>query len=888
MADEGWLGALRGSDVSVDGVDQPRRGKLNFIGGVVTDNPDSGAVDVDLGSVTGSTFGAVTIALSTNGTIAGTGIDTATLVVVQPNAPLFINSIKRPAAGSQINSREFFNDSAFPITILFNSSSYSSTANERILSATGATSFTWEPKTSIYDAYDYNASGGGKWRQSPEQATTAVDGVLVSELSAIVITADLDGAVRFCTGGDAENDDRGGMFYCKFGDASSAVPGINIAATGGRWKRIQSNFKRALCLDFLSGTRRGAYDGEVVYCMGYYYTGNPSIGVGDIGDNGGGWFVWAAASTATIDGGLVFGRVTFSGAGALVPNPDGAGRWLRMKSSTAARSAKEYGAIGNGYAWPANGASTRSDRDAIQTMMNNAQSECAELLLTDGQYYLDDTLYYPANSNNMRLRGVGAVTLNYYGSALIAAPNPADTGILEQGSCAVLMRGVTPTIENIRIRVGGTTSVGHGIGLGYLPSETVGALTEARILRCSIQGSTASGNGSMRFGITVDPYYMQGANAENIEINSTVHLCTIACIWNRASVQSYNLVIRGEGMQSLGGFLNGNEPWGIGLLNDSTSTSIWMLNLDIERVACWVRLRAYPDCLTMRGISGEVVKKICYANSGSSQSYCAMSFEDFRVSVSSLSHVSSGGLEVFAAGDRDLFNLTANHPAFFKNLSITEGFLDTPCFLGCQDNSITVVGSHWTHENFVHRQSSFGSPNRGKTTVIGCTAQDAAGNGIAIADRHGAENGSGTVVITGAATTADVVWAIADTVAVSSTTTVINLTTGGLTVSAHVGSTASINGNRRVITANTANTLTLAAALSVAPTAGQAAQVFVGGFVPELVADYNIDVTVVGDTGVVASARVRDGERLITGFKIRLSVAPGGSDTTTVRWKAWR
>ena len=63
--------------------------------------------------------------------------------------------------------------------------------------------------------------------------------------------------------------------------------------------------------------------------------------------------------------------------------------------------------------------------------------------------------------------------------------------------------------------------------------------------------------------------------------------------------------------------------------------------------------------------------------------------------------------------------------------------------------------------------------------------------------------------------------AVSDTVAASpaSTATVIELTTGGLTPSAHVGQQVLINGEYTTITANTASQLTVSPALSAAPAA---------------------------------------------------------------------
>lgn len=65
-----------------------------------------------------------------------------------------------------------------------------------------------------------------------------ISGVLVSELSAIPVTADNDGDPKFCRGLSPSNPRKGGgTWYASFGDTSTPDGWQCIAATGGRWRR---------------------------------------------------------------------------------------------------------------------------------------------------------------------------------------------------------------------------------------------------------------------------------------------------------------------------------------------------------------------------------------------------------------------------------------------------------------------------------------------------------------------------------------------------------------------------------------------------------------------------------------------------------------------------
>lgn len=78
----------------------------------------------------------------------------------------------------------------------------------------------------------------GETVASVDAAAGNADGVLVSELASTPITADMDGQVRSATGKLANGDGGGGLFYARFGDATTDNGWECIAATGGRWRRI--------------------------------------------------------------------------------------------------------------------------------------------------------------------------------------------------------------------------------------------------------------------------------------------------------------------------------------------------------------------------------------------------------------------------------------------------------------------------------------------------------------------------------------------------------------------------------------------------------------------------------------------------------------------------
>ena len=112
-----------------------------------------------------------------------------------------------------------------------------------------------------------------------------------------------------------------------------------------------------------------------------------------------------------------------------------------------------------------------------------------------------------------------------------------------------------------------------------------------------------------------------------------------------------------------------------------------------------------------------------------------------------------------------------------------------------------------------------------------------------------------------------------DTVAVSpaSTTTVVNLTVGGLTPSAEIGRQVLINGEYTTITANTADQLTLSPALTEAPTSGD-----------------DVELTDVTDASMVVSDGATGGAATTLDFTIavgntRQITFPAGMTVTQLR-----
>lgn len=102
-----------------------------------------------------------------------------------------------------------------------------------------------------------------------------------------------------------------------------------------------------------------------------------------------------------------------------------------------------------------------------------------------------------------------------------------------------------------------------------------------------------------------------------------------------------------------------------------------------------------------------------------------------------------------------------------------------------------------------------------------------------------------------------------DTVAASSTTSVINLTTGGLTPSAQVGKQVFIDGEYTTITANTASALTVSPALSAAPDVGSTVTI------------YNITRAVAKITGTAGKATALTTQTGIVGADLNITFPAG-------------
>lgn len=619
--------------------------------------------------------------------------------------------------------------------------------------------------------------------------------------------------------------------------AAESVPTVlGSWAYGGRWveQGVIAGFanqagalRGTLCTDLMLGASPLEGTGsEVVHLVGYYTINNITTGVLGQGDGMGPKDVgWVATSMKVVNGGTVFGKASFVN-GVLVPDATRAmlpGRWEILDEGSTEVNVKQFGYIGaNAVNHTYFGQNFRDDDDAEQAAWLQVPIYGGKVRYPLSTGYKTQPTIMPYNGQSVEAIFEPCAVQYWYGAGT-RTPNPTDPSS-ENGSIMWVVRGARPTLRGVTLRVGGTAQLGHGIGIGYLYGEGTGPLSEGRLLDCDVQGSTASGNGSMKYGLTFDPQRMSTANGENFKITSTFRKQTIACAWMRDSVQSFGTVFDGAGTQAFGGFLGTpNCPWGTGLINDASATTITFRNIDFERVGCWVYLRQYPVNLVLESIQGECVKKLIYTGSGSNQSVCSIAVRNTRISVSSMTQASEGGLQVFSGADSDLVNISSNHPFLMDNATIEEGFLPTAAYIACRENKVTLLNCHWSCPKPTRRTSSYGGTYRGSTVQIGNICHDVVGNGISMPDLWGAENGTGTAVVTGVATSIDVVF-LADTVS------------------------------------------------------GR----------DELAADYKVEVTLVGSTGVLGFPYVLDSERLLTGFKIRVSVAPGGAATTTIRWRCYR
>lgn len=505
-------------------------------------------------------------------------------------------------------------------------------------------------------------------------STALPDGVLVSELGTYAITALNDGAVRFCTGGVAENDGLGGLFYAKFGDASAAAAGENVVATGGRWKRVGSNRKHAMLYDLLIGTRKGAYDREELTTAGYYYIFNPTTAVQGAGDGGCVRVRWDATSTRPADGVRVFGDATV-GAGALYrnpatgvlnatyyPDPVGgavlpnypvtAGRWIVVEDSKYI-GFKQCGAIANGY--PSTTAPFISDHNAVHNMVLACFAYGAEIDFSAGTIGLADTLKIKGNNvgsagqANLHFRGgnIGGQTFN---STVIRWYGPSDRPMMSVSNLDSLYAG-------IQFDVGVSYHAACGINIGWHPGDFAGGtapvITHQKIANCSFVGKSATiGAGSMEWGIVFDFYEIQAANIENCSIVD----CTFASVRNggvliKYNCQPYNTVVeRCYYISTLHSV--SDRPYGTFIRNECASASIQVMHCDVQRCALHFDLVQPFQSFVCIGQSSEQSKKLVWGLFGTTQTQSSMIFIGGRHDMGGLDVASEGpGNATFTAPD---------------------------------------------------------------------------------------------------------------------------------------------------------------------------------------------------------------------------------------------
>lgn len=632
----------------------------------------------------------------------------------------------------------------------------------------------------IGDTLVFDGDNTVEWDEAPTGATT--DGVLVSELSALAITLLNDGAVRFCDGGTAQDDGKGGMFYAKYGDASTAVAGENVAATGGRWKRVQSNNKRLLVTDLMS--RVPAYDNEIVFCSGYYLDINQATGTYGFGDNGGGWFKASTsgpAATATIDGGMVIGPSTIAAGsthatagfypdqagGAIIPTPGGAAwRYHRMTGNTSFRSVKWFGALANNDATWSLPTYAVSDTNAVFSAITSARPVGAQIHFTEGNYAIRQTVGCGPSQSYMRFTcDRQATTLRWYGYPYWAGAAPVAAANGVTGSVMLKLDGPSCIVEDLQFAVAAGYHCEVLVNLGVMENETpLLSQTGHTMNRCTAQGnSKLIAGGTAGYFVVWDYFGKLSGNLENITFNDCgtakfLHAAYLTTV----TTQPYNITWNGC---HISGFLHSsaNSPWGIGWRNQAISCTALFIGCDYQRTAVPFYLEYPPYAVKCQGGGGEQYKKIFYGHTGTSQSHECLSIDSMRWSIGGCDEASEGDL-VFSAVDERGIEIGGSGGLLITSTVLNDAFAEFPnwrCKVG--SNDVTIIGSSLPNLTPVERVNF---TKKGRTRLIGNQGFAAAAVDFSnVADTFGCESWGGTFTALAGTTTTTVTLARSEAIA---------------------------------------------------------------------------------------------------------------------------
>lgn len=601
-------------------------------------------------------------------------------------------------------------------------------------------------------------------------------GLQVTELAAT--PGNGDGEVKACNGYAAAGDGGGGLFSWAAGVSSGADGYAKINATGGQWQKIVNSNKELLVTDLF--TRRGAYNGERVWCSGYYAVGNSITGLTGFGDTGGGEFRWQADSTLLMDGGMVVGPGHIgpdgNGLGSFIPNASPpAGRWIRFYPNTSHRNVKAFGALGiNLHNYNAN--LYIADEVAIMAAHASARPFGAEVFFPEGTYTVSRTLRLTGGSGgrsnckwtgeNRRGQTINNVKLVWYGAATGTA-SVADPS--RNGSVLMCMGNYDSSVEHIQFGV----AAGHHcevlLNLGYHQSDSVVAsVTHQHVKNCAFVAQQAakdsgSGSGSASFGIVFDYYQVQNANIENCRLTD----CTFAKMRDSGvvispSCQPYNTVFEycyfiNSGMHSTD---PNAGPYGIAIRNQNASCSLAVNHCDFERIGVVFKLQSPFQSLTVTECSGEQYKKLFEGMQSTEQTMGTMAWRGGRLDPGGVNDASEGPDATFPNYDYAAIDIGGSSALRLESLNLTSGFNEFSSFqIKYKANTIHVVDCDLPNVAPFYPQGSLTPSNlQGGVWCEGCTAPGMTGGAqegkrVRVARLLGCRTPGGTVTFTDSNTT---------------------------------------------------------------------------------------------------------------------------------------
>ncbi len=547
-------------------------------------------------------------------------------------------------------------------------------------------------------------------------------------------------------------------------DAASVLAADGVTCLGylgvGRWRRLASGQRSLFCTDLF--TRIGAYEGEEVYCAGYYSDGNLSTGQTGFADNGAGTFRWDAGSTVAIDGGMVFGLASIDGSGVLVPNPSApAGRWIRNIDSSSPRNLKWFGPNSFGVI-PLPG--RRKDSDAINAFVRSARNSSADLYAPEGIYSCTEAINIgPMNgiTQNCTFRGAGpATTFLWCGTRYWAGASPVAAPNGETGSALFNFCAYGSTLEKLRIDVDEATHCECGVNFGFPATGSAIFVTEQTIRDVSIQGRSATlGAGSLGNGVVWDHFGRATGNIENCRLDRVSSgQCLHNILRTTFTTQPFNIVVRECG---LNGGLHSvlDNPWGVGLKTESGSCSVQFTNCDFERLAVPLYLAQPVSYWAMDHCVSEQYKKLVYGHLGTTQTLQTGGIDGGRFSGGGYAQASEGDL-VFPDTDRYAIEIGGSGTLRLNRANFNDGYdADTGWLIKVAAGDIVSTGNIYKHVDPFYRPGNYNNAQKqGRTFSEGDACPFGTGAGgyqINMPVLRGCESWGGTfVAVAGVTTTA--------------------------------------------------------------------------------------------------------------------------------------